>query len=143
MVNHPSRRIIFKLQITLAFKILKFSYCEKATKIWKNSPFVLRRKLISKHGGIIFLILLPSHNNWTLKSGTQLVICNLKIILQDGGLPFWKNLPTCFEITWLFKTKWEIFQIFMAFLEYLNFNPLDPWAIIRERKVLIYSLKVL
>ena len=120
MVNHPSRRIIFKLQITLAFKILNFSYCEKATKVWKNSPFVLRRKVISKHGGIFFLILLPSHNKWTLKSvnfkvlfiiwkqSCEMVVYHLKNISHHvlKLLDFQNKVRDFFKFLWPSQNTW-------------------------------------
>ena len=46
--KQPSRRIIFKLQITLALKILKFNYCEKSIKLEKISNNVLKLLDVSK-----------------------------------------------------------------------------------------------
>ena len=49
---------------------LKFSFSEKATKIWKNLPLVLtllsKNNCFVKTGGRFFQILWPSHNIWTL-----------------------------------------------------------------------------
>ena len=49
---------------------LKFSFSEKATKIWKNIPLVLtllsKKKVLSKQVGDFFPILWPSHNVLTL-----------------------------------------------------------------------------
>ena len=50
--------------------LLKFSFSEKATKVWKNLPLDL--KLLSKNNcfvktsGRLFQILRPPHNIWTL-----------------------------------------------------------------------------
>ena len=49
---------------------VKFSFSEKATKNWKNLPFVLtllsKNSCFVKTGGIFFQILWPSHNVLTL-----------------------------------------------------------------------------
>ena len=55
--------------------ILKFSFSEKATKIWKNLPLVLMllsTTFLSKQVGDFFQILWPSHNIWTLHKSRHL-----------------------------------------------------------------------
>ena len=51
-------------------RLLKFSFSEKAQKIWKNLPLVLtllsKSNCFVKTGGRFFQILWPSHNIWTL-----------------------------------------------------------------------------
>ena len=59
---------------------IKFSFSEKATKIWKNLPLVLtllsKNNCFVKTSGRSFQIFRPSHNVWTLNfSNFTLNIC--------------------------------------------------------------------
>ena len=53
-----------------SYCVLKSSFSEKATKVWKNLPLVLtllsKNNCFVKTGRRFFQILWPSHNVWTL-----------------------------------------------------------------------------
>ena len=57
--------------------IIKFSFSEKATKIWKNLPLVLtllsKNNYFVKTSGRFFQILWPSHNVLTLTEVTNVI----------------------------------------------------------------------
>ena len=57
-------------QFQFGCRVLKSSFSEKATEIWKNLPLVLtllsKNNWFVKTGGNSFQILWPSHNIWTL-----------------------------------------------------------------------------
>ena len=65
LLNH----LIF-ITVDTFFSLVKFSFSEKAIKIWKNIPLVLRllskNNCFAKTGGRFFQILWPSHNIWTV-----------------------------------------------------------------------------
>ena len=71
-----------QILVRISMQYLKFSFSEKATKIWKNLPIVLtllsNNSCFVKKGGRFFQILQPSHNLLTLPIiPTLSVYCNV------------------------------------------------------------------
>ena len=70
----------------LVITVLKFSFSEKATKIWKNLPLVLtllsKNNCFVKTGWRSFQILWLPHNIWTLK-----IKCHFRKILPHIERP--------------------------------------------------------